>query len=174
MILSNVRIDWLFAFEPNKKGKYGCAILLPKGSDVEKQVNAEIEKARLAGISKNMYTEAQTKASSFKKCIHDGDAEYETGERGAHYKGFSYINANATSAPGIVGPDTKPLMDRKALFSGCYVNVDINFYPFNKESRGVGCGLNNIMLLREGERLDGRQSAEQAFAGFASAEDNLQ
>jgi hypothetical protein len=52
--------------------------------------------------------------------------------------------------------------------------VDVGFFPFSRDgNRGIGCGLNNVMFVKEGERLDGRQSAEQAFAGMR-VEDDLQ
>lgn len=174
MIITNVRVDWVFVWEPGNKGKYGVCVLLPKGSKQEKEVIAAIDQAKLKGIQTNKFSDAETKKASFKKCLRDGDEEIETEGRPAHYKGMSFFNANNTSQPGIVGPDTKPLMDRDRLYSGCYVNIDVNFAPFANESKGVGAYINHIMLVREGERLDGRQSAEEAFAGLATESDDLQ
>ena len=62
-------------------------------------------------------------------------------------------------------------MDRDKLYSGCYCHLDVNFAPFNNESRGVGAYLNNIMLVKEGERLYGRQAPEEAFSGLQVADD---
>lgn len=168
MIIKDVRVDWLFVFERSKKDKYSVCVMLPKDHPQLKDVEAAIEKAKQDGIEKNKFTAAQTKASSFKSCIRDGDEEYATGERPAHYVGHKFFNANNKDQPGIVGPDMNPLMDKNQLFSGCYCHVDVNFYPYThpEGGKGIGAGFNNIMLVREGERLDGRQSAEQAFAGL--------
>ena len=175
MIFDNVRIDWCFCFEPGGKGKYGVCVMLPKGSKQHKQAQEGVDKAIKAGIANGKFTEAQTKSTSFKKCLRDGDEEFATGERPVHYKGHMFFNANNAKQPGIVGPDAKPLMDANQLYSGCFSHVDVGFYPFNNESKGVGAGLNNIMKYKDGERLDGRQSAEEAFAGFATEDaDNLQ
>lgn len=175
MIIKDVRVDWLFIWEA-RGGKYGCAVLLPKGSPQEKQVNEALAKAKAAGLANGKFTEAHTKSAAFKKCLRDGDAEIETEGRPAHYKGMSFFNCTNTNKPGIVGPDLNPIMDKDLLYSGCYCNVDVNVAPFynvEHNSRGIGAYLNNIMLVREGERLDGRQAAEEAFAGM-SVENDLQ
>ena len=175
MIIQNVRIDWLFVFETNKQEKYGCCAILTKGSKQEKQVVDAIEKAKQAGISGGKFTEANTKSVSFKGCIRDGDEEIKTEGRPKHYANSMFFNASNNNQPGIVGTDTNPLIERDLLFSGCYCHVDVNFYPYNhpKGGKGVGAGLNNIMLVKEGERLDGRQSAEEAFEGL-KVDDDLQ
>ena len=166
MVIDNVRVDWLNVFQPGSKGKYGVAIMLPKGSPQEAKVLEAIERAKAAGIAKNMFTAAQAKAISFKGCIHDGDAEFETGERAAHYKAHSYINANNKEKPGIVDPRGQKVIDPSPYFSGWYAHVDVNFAPFNNESKGIGCYINHIMFYKPGERLDGRTAVEDAFKGF--------
>ena len=171
MIVKNVRVDWLFIWEPSKKGKYGCAVMLPKTDPQVKEVEAAIAKAVQAGIASGKFTDAQVKSAQFKKCLRDGDAEIETEGRPKHYAGHVFFNVTNKSQPGIVGPDTKPLMDRDKLYSGCYCHLDVNFAPFNNESRGVGAYLNNIMLVKEGERLDGRQAPEEAFSGLQVTDD---
>lgn len=176
MIITDCRVDWLFVFEPGKQGKYGACVMLPKGSKQEKDVQAVIDKAIAQGVSTGKFTAANTKSASFKKCLRDGDFEIETEDRPKHYEGMSFFNCSNKDQPGILGPDLKPLLDTNKLYSGCFCNIDVNFYPYNhpKGGKGVGAGLNNIMLVREGDRLDGRQSAESAFDGMAVANDTLE
>jgi hypothetical protein len=60
-------------------------------------------------------------------------------------------------------------VDPTEVYSGCYFHAQLRFYPFdwNKgQSRGVGCGLQNMMLVGKGKRIDGRETAEQAFKDF--------
>jgi hypothetical protein len=88
------------------------------------------------------------------------------------YKGHFFVNASSKNKPGVVGPDAKPMFDAEEFFSGCYGRADINFFPYNQAgNRGIGCGLNNLMMTRQGERLDGRQKAEDAFAAFAESDE---
>ena len=50
------------------------------------------------------------------------------------------------------------------VYSGCYCNVSVNFYPFNANgNKGVAAGLSNIQFIRDGERLSGRASAASEF-----------
>jgi len=173
MIIKNVRVDWLFVFEPNKDDKYSACIIIPKNHPQLAEITAAIDKAKALGISKGTFTDAHTKSATFKECLRDGDEEIETEERPKHYADSKFFNANNKSKPGVVGPDLSPFVDKDQLYSGCYCNVDIGFFPYNhpKGGKGVGAGLNNIMLVREGERLDDRQSADEAFAGLEVSED---
>jgi hypothetical protein len=170
MIIANVRLDWCFVFKTNQKGKYGVTLMLPKGSAQETLVKDAIEKAKADGVAKNMFTMAQTKGTTFKGCIHDGDAEFESGDRPAHYKGHSYINCTNKEQPGVLGPNGQRILDSSPFFSGWYVTADVAIRPFNNESRGVGAYIHNLMFVKEGDRLDGRVSAENAFADFITSD----
>lgn len=169
MIIKNVMVDWLAIWEVNKDGKYACCVILPDGHPDQERVNAAIEKAIAKGIEQGKFTAANVKSAAFKKCLRDGTAEVESEERPQHYKGTHFFNAsNAKAQPGVLGPDGQPLLSPETLYSGCTCHVDINFFPFNhpKGGKGIGAGFNNIMLIKSGDRLDGRQSAAEAFAGL--------
>jgi hypothetical protein len=170
MIVKNALVDWLFVWEPGGKGKYSVCIILPKTDPQWKAIEAEYERAIAKGIADNKFTKQQTQSSAFKRIIRDGDVEIETEGRAAHYKGTKFFNANNKNQPGIVGQNGQPLLDSKRLYSGCTCHVDVGLFPFNNESKGIGAGFNNIMLVKEGERLDGRKSAEEAFSGLVVEE----
>ncbi len=175
MIVKNVRCDWVFLAEVNKHGGYSMCLMLPNSHPQLQAVKDAIEAAKIKGISTGKFTQANTKSANFKHPLHDGTAEFENEERPAHYKGHMYVNANQKGGqPGIVGPDLQPLMDDSKLYSGAFYNVEINFYPFDTKSKGVGCGLNNVMFVKDGDRLDGRQNAETAFEGLAAETGDLQ
>ncbi len=174
MIVKNVRCDWVFLAETNQHGGYSMCLMIPDNHPQLKEVKEAIDAAMAKGIATGKFSKANTTSANFKHPLHDGTAEHATDERPAHYKGHMYVNANQKGGqPGIVGPDLQPLMDSSCLYSGAYYNVEINFYPFDTKSKGVGCGLNNVMFVKDGDRLDGRQNAEAAFAGL-STEGDLQ
>jgi len=171
MITPICRISFPALFEPkaNPSGvlKYSCSLLIDKSdtAGVEAMKKA-IEKAIERGKEKLW----KGKVPKFRyEPMRDGDAELASGEKtSAEYKGHFFINCSSSTAPGVVGPDTKPLFHHDAIYAGCYVRADVNPYPYsNSGNSGIGWGLNHVMLVREGERLDGRQSSEDAFAGFA-------
>jgi hypothetical protein len=175
MITCEVRFSYLNAFEPketpSKDLKYSASLLIPKTNEKGvAELKAGINKAVQAGLDNNKFPKAAI--NSLRLPLRDGDAEFEAGGRGAEYKGHYFINASSKNKPGVVGPDAKPLFDAEEFYSGCYGRADINFFPYNQAgNRGIGCGLNNLMMTREGERLDGRQKAEDAFAAYAESGD---
>jgi hypothetical protein len=174
MITCICRISYPVLFEPkpNPSGamKYSCSLLIPKTDTVGIKAFLEaIEKAKLVGKEKLW----KGKIPHFRYMpLRDGDAELESGEKeGKEYTGMHFINCSSNDPPGVVGSDAKPLMDQADIFAGCYVRADVNPFPYdNSGNRGVGWGLNNIMLTKPGDRLDGRQRAEDAFGSYAAAE----
>lgn len=174
MITSLVRFSYLNAFEPKATPsgdlKYSVSILIPK-KDTEgiKEIHAAINVAVQKGLDTNKFTQAQVK--SIRLPIRDGDEEFDGGNRGPEYKGHFFINATSKNKPGCVKAQKEsrpvPIFDPDDFYSGCYGRADVNFFPYNQAgNRGVGVGLNNLMMVKEGERLDGRQKAEDAFGTY--------
>ena len=174
MITTVVRFSYLNAFEPKPTPsgdlKYSVSMLIPKEDEAGiKQIQAAINAAVQKGIETNKFTQAQIKM--LRLPIRDGDEEFEAGNRGAEYKGHFFVNATSKNKPGVVqaqkGGPPVPVFDPDDFYSGCYGRADVNFFPYNQAgNRGVGCGLNNLMKVNDGERLDGRQKAEDAFSQY--------
>jgi len=100
--------------------------------------------------------------ASLKTPLRDGDVERPDDPA---YAGSYFVNANNSSAPGIVDADRQPILDRSEVYSGVYGRASINFYAFNTNgNKGIACALNNLQKLRDGEPLGGRTSAEDDFA----------
>ncbi len=175
MITGKVRLSYLQALEPkeNLSGlmKYSVCCLIPKEDEktmkqVEKAVDAAIKK----GIKDGKFSKAHV--PTLKLPVRDGDLEHEAGTRGEEYKGCWFFNCSGDKRPGIIDKTGAPIFDEDVVYSGTYGRVDVGFFPYNRKgSRGVGVGFNNLMILGGGERLDGRQSAEEAFAQYVEDED---
>lgn len=160
------------AENPSGKMKYSCSLLIDKG---DKKTIEALQAAINKAISRGKDKLWDGKLPKFRyEPLRDGDQELADGEKtDAIYKNKLFLNCSSDSAPGVVGPDAKPLMDQTKLYAGCIVRADINPFPYsNSGNKGIGWGLNNIMLVNDGERLDGRQNAEDAFADHAKAEDD--
>lgn len=85
----------------------------------------------------------------------------------AFYAGKVLLNANANEEypPQVVGENRQPIMDRAAIYPGCQVVAGVRFYGYDTAgNRGVGCGLQAVMKVGEGERLDSRVDAVGLFA----------
>lgn len=83
------------------------------------------------------------------------------------------INATSQERPGIVDRSRTAITDPLAVYSGCYIRALINFYPFNPNgNRGIACGLQGIQFWHDGEPLNGRIRAEDAFDELDDEDDD--
>ena len=144
--------------------KYSVSLIIPK-SDTRTvaKIKDAIEAAYREGESKLKGNGKSVPALSvIKTPLRDGDLERPDD---AAYANAYFINANATSAPGIVDADLNPIMTRSEVYSGVYGRASITFYAFNSSgNKGIACGLNNLQKMRDGEPLGGKASAESDFA----------
>lgn len=149
--------------------KYSVSCIIKKDSpDVEK-VKAAIKCAYEEGLSKlkgNSKTAPSLEA--IKTPLRDGDVERPDDPV---YAGCYFVNANSTSAPGIVDKDVNPILDHSEVYSGCKGRVSITFYAFNNSgNKGIACNLNNLQKWFDGEPLGGKSSPE---SDFTSDEDDF-
>ena len=97
--------------------------------------------------------------------LRNGDDEKSEDET---YQGTTFFSANSAKKPGVVGKDLKPIMDMEEIYPGCIIRASVNFYAYDyKGKRGVACGLQNVMKVKDGTAIGGRVSAENDFADFA-------
>jgi len=144
--------------------KYSVSLIVPK-SDVKTvaKIKAAIEAAYKEGEAKLKGNGKSVPAlSTIKTPLRDGNIERPDDPA---YADAYFINANATTAPGIVDANRDPIMTRSEVYSGVYGRASITFYAFNSSgNRGIACGLNNLQKIRDGEPLGGKASAESDFA----------
>ena len=172
VITGVVRLSFLHVWEPSSvqdggPKKYSAALLIPK-SDKEtlKKVNAAIDAAKETGKTKW----GGKIPAVLKMPLRDGDAERPEDE---NYKGHYWINASSAQQPGVLDKDKNEMIDKTKLYSGCYAKVDINFYAFNTNgNKGIACGLNNILKVKDGPALGGKESASVVFADVEVPDDS--
>lgn len=144
--------------------KYSISLIIPK-SDTKtiEKIQAAIQAAYEEGQSKLKGNGKSVPALSVLKTpLRDGDEERPDDEA---YKGSYFINANSSTAPGIVDADRNPILERSEVYSGVYGSASINLYAFNSNgNKGIACGLNNLQKLSDGEPLGGKSRAEDDFA----------
>ena len=129
--------------------KFSVSLIIPKTD------TATIEKINRA--IKAAYEEGQSKLR--------GNSKFVPRKGDPAYAGCMFINANSSTAPGIVDADCNPILDRSEVYSGVYGRASINLYAFNSNgNRGIACGLNNLQKIRDGEPMGSRSRAEDDFA----------
>ena len=163
----NTRWSYVNAWEPKSINggtpKFSVSLIIPK-SDTKTiaKIKAAIEAAYHEGESKLRGNGKTVPAlSTIKNPMRDGDVERPDDPA---YANAYFINANSATAPGIVDADRNPVITRSEVYSGVYGRASINLYAFNSNgNKGIACGLNNLQLIRDGEPLGGKTSAENDF-----------
>ena len=166
-----VRLSYEHVWEPasinGSNPKYSVSLIIPK-DDVKTiaAINQAVDNAIKDGAAK--FGGKIPPKGALKLPLRDGDTERDD----EAYRNAYFVNANSTTAPQIVDRAVQPILDRNEVYSGCYARVSINFYAFNSNgNKGIACGLNNLQLIRPGEPLGGKASAESDFA--TDAEDDF-
>lgn len=166
-----VRASYVHIFQPRASDnggdpKYSVTLLIPKTDTVTiNGIYAEIERAKQEGAQKafngNIPPQCRTP-------LYDGDGYRQSGEAfGEECRGCMVITASAKQQPVIVGLDMQNILNPADVYSGCYIRANINFFAYNSNgNKGIGCGLNAVQKIEDGEPLGGRVSAEEAFGGL--------
>jgi len=164
----NTRWSYVNAWEPKSINggtpKYSVSLIIPK-SDTK-----TIEKIKAAIVAAYQEGESKLKGngrsvpplSTLKTPLRDGDVERPDDPA---YANSYFMNANNSSAPGIVDADLQPIINRSEVYSGVYGRASVNFYAFNTNgNKGIACSLNNLQKIRDGQHLGGKSDPEDDFA----------
>ena len=169
-VITGINTRWSYAnvWQPKSINgstpKYSVSLIIPKAdTKTVAKIKAAIEEAYQEGTSKLKGNGKSVPALSILKSpLRDGDIERPDDET---YAGAYFINANATTAPGIVDKDRNEIIDHSEVYSGVYGRASISFYAFNSNgNKGIACGLNNLQKIRDGKPLGSKASAESDFA----------
>lgn len=164
VVTNKVRFSYAHVFTPQESPnggalKYSVSLIIPKSDKATiDKINKAIEECK----SENAATWGGTVPKLLKGGLRDGDIEKEGDPA---YANSYFINANSAQKPGVVDADLNAILDQSEFYSGCYGRASISFFAYNSNgSKGVGCGLNNVQKLEDGEKLGGGSSATDDFA----------
>lgn len=170
MLTGRFRASYAHVFEPQvPQGggdpKYSITLLIPK-SDIStlNAIQAEMSRALQEGVSKVFNGQMPARP---KLPLYDGDGTRANGEPfGEECSGCMVITASSKTRPSVVDLNMQPIIDPNGFYSGCYARATINFFAYNQSgNKGVGCALNNVQKLEDGEPLSGRSTADEDFGG---------
>jgi len=154
--IENARFSYAHVYKPQAAvdggdPKYSVSILIPKSA---KDDIKRIQEAIKATATANAHVWNGRVPADLRNPLRDGDIDKPNYPE---YAGHYFINASSKQMPGVVGPDGRTPVEY--LVSGDYGRVTVQFYAYNRAgNKGVGCGLQNIQWLREGEPLGGGRS----------------
>lgn len=142
--------------------KYSLMLMWDKTVDLSVIKKAIVDAAQ---VKWGEHALAALKSGKLKNPLRDGDKKFEEGGDET-FKGKVFMNASSTTRPGIVDVNGVPVPPDR-VYSGCFFHAALRFFPYDKGgNKGVGCGLQNLLLVSEGPRIDGRKSADAEFADF--------
>lgn len=171
VVTGKVRFSYVHVFEPfsmsaDQEPKYSVCLLIPKS-----------DKETLQKIKAAMDAVKQTQTGKWggkippnlKTPLRDGDVERPDQEE---YAGMYFLNASTKQKPGVVDAQLNPILDPTEVYSGCYGRASINFFAYNTAgNKGIGCGLNHIQKLEDGDYLGGRTRPEDDFGPYEPEEE---
>ena len=139
--------------------KYSVSCLIPKEDtatldSIRVAIDAALEIAKVKKWGGKI-------PPKYKYPLRDGDDERPDDPV---YAGHMYFNASSKDAPQIVDRRVQPILDPMECGSGDFCNVTVNFYGFAASgNKGIAAGLQNIQLVKHGERLSGKSAASSDF-----------
>jgi hypothetical protein len=164
------RLAFVHAFQPRpsmnpgQDPKFGVCIMIPKKDPQVARIKETIAKLAV----KEWGPGADKKLGGTLKTILKDGADQE--DKYPEFKGHMYLNASSTSRPGIVDKDNQPVISKEGLYSGVNAFVQVNFYTYDNQGKGVSAGLNNIKVLQLLEAFSARQKPETVEWGELPAD----
>lgn len=157
-----------YAKELGQEPKFSTTILIPKSDVMTKQkIDAAIAAAIAEGVTKNWNG---VRPPNVPNPVHDGDGVRPSDGQPfpPECKGHWVVTASSKQQPQVVDLALNPIMSQSEIYSGVYARVSVNFFPYNASGKkGIGCGLNNVQKLEDGEPLGGRTTAVNDFGDAA-------
>ena len=169
--INDVRFSYCNLFQPkapftNPQGepKYSVTVLVPKTNTAAKAViDNAIAQAIDAGVSSKWNGVRPPQPAI---CVHDGDGPRPSDGSafGEECKGCWVFTASTKQPPFVVDEYVQNIIDPTKVYSGMWGNVNVTFFAYNNAGKkGIGCGLNGVQKIRDGETLGGQITAQEAF-----------
>ncbi|WP_312099035.1 DUF2815 family protein [Corynebacterium dentalis] len=170
--LSYAHLNTPHAPNDQAEAKYSATLLIDKNDhEAISAVTAAIKAAVDDGVSRNTFTQPIDPTHTKYPPLRDGDAPNDSGEpRGQEFAGHAFIAAKNKKQPMVVNAQRQPVLDPDEVYSGCYVNMAVEFYAYsNSGNKGIGASLIGVQKVKDGDRLGGEPpKAEDVFSAIGN------
>ena len=163
--LSYVHLAAPYSNDPDTAPKFSTTVLVSKSDTASIQrIKAAIAAAKASGVAKKWGGRVP---AVLNLPVYDGDGVRPNGESfDDACKGCYVFTASSGSErpPQVVDSALNPIINKNTVYSGCYARVNVSFFPYDsKGRRGIGCGLNAVQFVADGEPLGTTVSVADAF-----------
>ena len=155
--------------QEGQEAKYKVGMMFDKKN---KKVIAGLKEiiATADGLLKERFP--KLKAKQFQAWLRNGNTD-DTLSENPLFKGMYYAQAKTKDAPGIVDKHRKLIVDPDEFYAGCYAIASCAMFTYDKAgNKGAGLLLNNLMKLRDGDRISGKPDPESDFEEVEVPEDD--
>lgn len=180
-IIIDGRFSFLHLFEPRiipgstSGPKYSGSIMVPlKDTAMVTKVDKAIAAAKELGVKKCKKWDGEIPEDLQVKIIKKfpkGSTSQRL-KKNPEYAGMMVISASSKDRPGVVDESLEDIIDSRKIQSGDSGRFEVNFFPYEQGSNGIGCGLNHVQFLEEGEHFSSRGTAADAFSEGGGSEDD--
>lgn len=175
------RLSFAHLFTPRRANesadpKYSATLLIPKTDTATiGRIQQAIQAAVTDGVERRVFKQPIDPAHTKYPPLRDGDLPNENGEaRGPEFAGHWFIAAKAGTSrkPFVVDQNVQPILQEEEIYSGCYVNMAIQFYAYeNSGNKGISASLTGVQKVKDGERLGAAPvEASDVFSAIAGGQ----
>lgn len=164
-----MRVSYARVFTPKKDDKdrdvYSITALIPKQQDIS-DMWKHAREAVLAKFPKAEPTKDGKWFKNIKSPIRDGDEDDAFSGR-PECKNMWVVGMRSYNRKPEVranDADKTPLTSDDEFYSGCIAVASYSMFAYlNDTSKGVSCGLGNILKIRDGKKLTSATTADEDF-----------
>lgn len=158
---SYVHLDKPVANQEGGEPKYSISLIISKSdTDTINRINQAIDSVKNDPVNAAKWGGSVPKV--LRGSLRDGDAEKEDPAYANSY--FINARAGALQKPKMFNANKEEILDPSEVYSGCFGKASISFFAYNAAgNKGIGCGLNAVMKLEDGEKLGGNTVTADVF-----------
>ena len=169
--INDVRLSYCHLFKPvlkpgQQEAKFSVTVLVPKSNlQAKALIDQEIAQAIETGVVSKWNNVRPPQPAL---CVYDGDGPRPSDGApfGEECRGCWVFTATskADKPPFVVDNMVQNIIDPTKVYSGMWGNVNVNFFAYlNNGKKGIGCALNGVQKIRDGEPLSNHITAQEAF-----------
>ncbi len=152
-------------FEANEKGKFGCAMVIPNGTDLNNVLK----------ICQDAANEKWSKGlpPNLKMPVKQQDPTKF--EKYPYLENNMLLQGNSGFAIPVINQKGGLPLDREGIKGGDYVQFSVSAFTYDMEgNKGVGLNINAVMKTDNGEAFFVKQNASDFFGGLVTQSETSQ